>query len=231
MYVDADGDGYDNGSSLVCYGNVPTGYATSTNGSDCNDNDASVFTTTTYYVDTDGDGYDSGMANLCAATAPTGYSATTLGTDCNDMDATVFLSTTFYIDVDGDGYDAGTANLCASTAPTGYSATTLGADCNDNDATVNVNCSLAVNNNGMVNFAVQLYPNPFVDNFKLDVKSSSTEPLQIRVYDMLGKLIDEKTVNFNDVITFGLGVNYPTGVYNIIVSQDDNIQTLRAIKR
>ena len=34
FYVDADADGYDNGSATVCCRATPAGYATTTNGSD-----------------------------------------------------------------------------------------------------------------------------------------------------------------------------------------------------
>ncbi|NVO19855.1 MAG: T9SS type A sorting domain-containing protein [Bacteroidetes bacterium] len=45
LYVDADGDGYDAGSAVVCYGaTAPIGYSLTTNGSDCNDSDGSIHT-------------------------------------------------------------------------------------------------------------------------------------------------------------------------------------------
>lgn len=43
IYIDADGDGYDAGQTTLCYGaTAPTGYSLTTNGTDCNDADASV---------------------------------------------------------------------------------------------------------------------------------------------------------------------------------------------
>ena len=86
FYVDADADGYDNGSATVCYGATTTaGYATTTNGSDCNDSNAAIHTAL-YYVDADGDGYGSTTtAALCSLTAPAGYA--TNNTDCDDANA------------------------------------------------------------------------------------------------------------------------------------------------
>jgi len=74
-------------------------------------------------------------------------------------------------------------------------------------------------------------PNPFADNFKLDVKTSSEEVLQVKVYDMLGKLVDSREVSTTDVQTLEVGNNYPSGVYNVIVTQGENTKTLRVIKR
>jgi hypothetical protein len=44
LYIDADGDGYDVGQQTVCYGDsIPSGFATETNGHDCDDEDEDSF--------------------------------------------------------------------------------------------------------------------------------------------------------------------------------------------
>lgn len=44
FYIDNDGDGYDAGQQEVCYGaTIPNGYAETTNGHDCDDNDSESF--------------------------------------------------------------------------------------------------------------------------------------------------------------------------------------------
>ena len=80
-------------------------------------------------------------------------------------------------------------------------------------------------------FKVVAYPNPFAENFKLNLSSSSDEKVQIRVYDMLGKLIEDKQVAATEIASVEVGVNYPSGVYNVVVSQASDTQTLRVIKR
>jgi Secretion system C-terminal sorting domain/Calx-beta domain len=80
-------------------------------------------------------------------------------------------------------------------------------------------------------FKALLYPNPFAESFKLDVKTLSESTIQIRVYDMLGKLIENKNVIPSEIQNLELGTNYSSGVYNLIVSQGENTQTLRVIKR
>jgi hypothetical protein len=81
------------------------------------------------------------------------------------------------------------------------------------------------------NFDATAYPNPFAANFKLNVTTNSAEALQVKVYDMLGKLIENSVIDPIEVRGFEVGNNYPSGVYNVIVSQGDNIKTLRVIKR
>ena len=140
-YIDADGDGYDNGTALLCSGgSVPVGYSATTLGFDCDDANANAFQTITYYVDADGDGYDAGSAVFCSGSqVPAGYSLTTLGEDCNDNNASVQSGYPFYADNDGDGYGAGIpVILCAqnaNTAPAGFSANAN--DCNNNIFAIN----------------------------------------------------------------------------------------------
>ncbi|MFY8182527.1 MAG: carbohydrate binding domain-containing protein [Flavobacterium sp.] len=80
-------------------------------------------------------------------------------------------------------------------------------------------------------FEALAYPNPFAENFKLDVKTNSEANIQVRVYDMIGKLVEDKMINASDIQNFELGNQYPSGVYNVIVSQESNTKTLRVIRR
>jgi autotransporter-associated beta strand protein len=80
-------------------------------------------------------------------------------------------------------------------------------------------------------FEALAYPNPFAENFRLDVKTNCEASIQVRVYDMIGKLVEDKMINASDIQNFELGNQYPSGVYNVIVSQESNTKTLRVIKR
>jgi Secretion system C-terminal sorting domain len=82
-----------------------------------------------------------------------------------------------------------------------------------------------------VAFQATAYPNPFTETFMLDVKTSSEEYIQVRVYDMLGKLIEDKKVDVSSITNLEVGTRFPAGVYNVIVSQGDSVKTLRVIKR
>jgi hypothetical protein len=80
-------------------------------------------------------------------------------------------------------------------------------------------------------FAVKAYPNPYADTFKLAMDSSSQERVEVKVYDMIGKLVETRQVNVSELATQEVGARYPSGVYNIIVTQGENVKTLRVIKR
>jgi hypothetical protein len=74
-------------------------------------------------------------------------------------------------------------------------------------------------------------PNPFESNFTLSVTTVSDEKVQIAVYDMIGKQLESKEVTAEQANALEVGVNYPSGVYNVIVSQGANVKSLRMIKR
>jgi hypothetical protein len=80
-------------------------------------------------------------------------------------------------------------------------------------------------------FKAVAYPNPFAENFKLDITTSSEANLQVKVYDMTGKLVEDKMLKASEIQNFELGDQYPSGVYNIILSQEAEVKTVRVIKR
>jgi hypothetical protein len=80
-------------------------------------------------------------------------------------------------------------------------------------------------------FAAIAYPNPFADNFSIDVTTSLTETITVNMYDMTGRLLETREVAPSEVKALELGDRYPSGVYNVIVTQGENVKTLRVIKR
>jgi len=80
-------------------------------------------------------------------------------------------------------------------------------------------------------FSVVAYPNPFADNFNIDVTTANTVKVNMKVYDMTGRLLEVKDVEVSEMKTLQTGANYPSGVYNVIVSQGEEVKTLRVIKR
>ena len=80
-------------------------------------------------------------------------------------------------------------------------------------------------------FKAEAYPNPFASAFAIDVTSSGQENVQVMVYDMTGRLIETREAKTADLNTLQIGDRYPSGVYNVIVTQGANVETLRVIKR
>jgi hypothetical protein len=83
----------------------------------------------------------------------------------------------------------------------------------------------------VVPFKATAYPNPFANNFMLDVKTTSQSPVSLKVYDMLGRMIEQRDMKLSDMETATIGSQYPCGVYNLILSQGETVETIRVIKR
>ena len=74
-------------------------------------------------------------------------------------------------------------------------------------------------------FTVVAYPNPSSEGFT--IKSSNEKSFGVQVYDMLGRLIEQRHLKSDSQ----LGTNYPSGTYILKVSQGKNLQSLQLIKR
>ena len=83
----------------------------------------------------------------------------------------------------------------------------------------------------VVPFKATAYPNPFANNFMLDVKTTSQSSVNVKVYDMVGRLIEQRDVRVSDMNNTTVGSHYPSGVYNVVVSQENSVQTVRVVKR
>ncbi|MFT3794777.1 YDG domain-containing protein [Flavobacterium sp.] len=76
---------------------------------------------------------------------------------------------------------------------------------------------------------VSAYPNPFSSAFHID--ATGNQNVSVKVYDMLGRMIESKTIAVSELAVQSLGIDYPSGVYNVIVNQDGMVKTLRVVKR
>ncbi|UPQ78889.1 T9SS type A sorting domain-containing protein [Flavobacterium azooxidireducens] len=80
-------------------------------------------------------------------------------------------------------------------------------------------------------FKAVAYPNPFVNSFAVDVRTSNTEKVSLTVYNMAGRLLEVKEVNASEVANYQFGDRYPSGVYNMIVTQGEETRTVRVVKQ
>ena len=74
-------------------------------------------------------------------------------------------------------------------------------------------------------------PNPFTSDFGINLTTSSQENVVIKVYDLLGRLVESTEVKVPDLNNTKLGAQYPAGIYNVIATQSGIVKVLRIIKR
>ena len=84
---------------------------------------------------------------------------------------------------------------------------------------------------GIAVFEARAFPNPFDTNFKVELNTSSNENVSIKVYDMLGRMVEAHETLLSDFDSQEIGNTFASGVYNIVISQGDNVKTIRVIKR
>ena len=79
--------------------------------------------------------------------------------------------------------------------------------------------------------SVSSYPNPFAETFNLNLSTPSEEKVGLSIYDMTGRLIEQREVNFDELSEIKFGDRYPSGIYNVVVSQGEDVKTTRVVKR
>lgn len=79
-------------------------------------------------------------------------------------------------------------------------------------------------------FEMVVYPNPFTNQFNIRVESKTTENLNVRVFDIAGKLMSE-TQNLSSTDEFASGSELAKGVYFVEVRQDDFKKVIRIVKQ
>ena len=110
---------------------------------------------------------------------------------------------------------------------------TIVIECQEGDLTavevilVNI---VGVTNTDDQEFDLNAFPNPFANEFSINVTSTSQDKVQVVVYDMVGRQVEQRSANIADLQTTKLGINYPAGVYNIVVSQGDYRKTFLVVK-
>ena len=82
-----------------------------------------------------------------------------------------------------------------------------------------------------VSFSVVAYPNPYTETFNLSLSTASDAKVGIVVYDMTGRLLERRDVQPSEMANQQIGDRYPSGVYNIVITQGEGVKTLRVIKR
>jgi uncharacterized protein YegP (UPF0339 family) len=146
----------------------------------------------------------------------------------------------FYFTTHVPGYQMGTTYQISVSVEYGGSYGAYGPVCN---VTLPPPPSSAANPNGDNNntgeemeteaisgFDAVAFPNPFADAFTLNVRSESHEAVVVRVYDMNGKLLENRNLQASEAATVVIGGNLAAGMYHVTVMQGDNLKTMKMIK-
>ena len=97
--------------------------------------------------------------------------------------------------------------------------------------TISTSATARQTNADLAIYEVSAYPNPYAETFKLNVNTSSEDQVSVQVYDMLGRQVEARQASVANITNLEIGSQYPSGVYNIVVTQGSNVKTVRVVKR
>lgn len=169
--------------------------------------------------------------------------------------------TTLYADADDDGYGDPSSEpkiWCEGRPPGGFATNNL--DCDDTNPAISPkapeipgnntddNCDGLVDKENAAKSSIaarntvaatdiktaagttSCHPNPFDKTFTIAVVAD--DDATVKVYDVLGKLLDSFEVSFSPGATvLEMGTDYPSGVYKVIVSSGEKLEIFQVIKR
>ncbi|MFN3754794.1 T9SS type A sorting domain-containing protein, partial [Flavobacterium sp.] len=108
--------------------------------------------------------------------------------------------------------------------PLGGTRATSASNCNSSAATPSLISALQ-------RMSIKVYPNPTTNNFNVGLTTVSDGKISLVVYDMLGRLVDTLELDPKNSLEVQIGDKYPSGIYNVIVTQGADVKTVRVIKR
>ncbi len=152
-----------------------------------------------------------------------GYNNLTVGSASKPVTG-LTAATAYYYRIralDKTGNLSGNSNvITATTTGTGkYIAERPGADSSKN------NSQRPAKESGL---HASIFPNPGKKDFTLVCKSNNKEPVNIKVWDMFGKMVYQTKYDAGGHCKFG--ENFAAGIYIAEVMQGENIITLRLVK-
>ena len=174
-----------------------------------------------------------GSSTVCSGAGTTLILANAIGTIAWQKSTNWADASPTWTAVSGTTTSLATGNLSVATA---FRANVTSSNCAASTSTTAIfvvdvsSCEskIILNENP---FRVIASPNPFATTFNLSIETPSAEEVTIAIYDMIGKLIETREVRLSEASGLQVGDRYPSGVYNVVVTQGEQTKTVRVIKK
>jgi hypothetical protein len=79
-------------------------------------------------------------------------------------------------------------------------------------------------------FFLTVYPNPYTSSFKLNYTSSSDASVTVAIYDLTGRLLETRKVQYTDINDQEMGSEFTPGVYIVVLKQSNISKSVRVVK-
>jgi hypothetical protein len=129
-----------------------------------------------------------------------------------------------------------TANPYFFTAASSATFTVVGTDDNScsSSTTVSINvaeCVSIKNQSNSLNNTIKLYPNPNKGLVNIELESNTSEPVNVQVFDELGKLLLSKSYSFATSKQQQVDIQMlSAGVYFMIIRSGDQEEKIKLLK-
>ncbi len=101
-------------------------------------------------------------------------------------------------------------------------------------AIVSNECSKVVSDPVKINvekeFKVSMYPNPFQQEFNINLIPLSQDLIELIVYDLLGRTIESKKIESSEINSTKIGSSYLPGFYTILIKQGQQEKMIKGLK-
>ena len=84
---------------------------------------------------------------------------------------------------------------------------------------------------GKSDVKVTPYPNPFTSTFRLNMETNSDAPVNVRLMDIGGRIIENHDIPVYELSNKEFGTDYSEGVYIVVLTQGETVNTLRIVKQ
>lgn len=97
------------------------------------------------------------------------------------------------------------------------------------------NCSKVASEPVFINvnsdYIISAFPNPFDSEFNIGLTPSSFDPIEIKVYDQTGRVIENQNILPSEINSKSYGANYLSGFYIVFVKQGQFEKNIKVIKK
>lgn len=91
--------------------------------------------------------------------------------------------------------------------------------------------AVPVFNNVDSEFKVIAFPNPFETEFNINLTPQSLDPVELKIYDMLGRLIENHHVKSSEIDSMRIGTTYPSGFFTVLIKQGQQERKVKVLKK
>ena len=99
----------------------------------------------------------------------------------------------------------------------------------------NGDCSAVASDPVVVNvdseFKALAFPNPFDSEFNINLTPQSTDPIELKIYDMLGRQIENHYVKPSEINSIRMGTTYPPGFFTVLIKQGLQERNVKVLKK